>query len=91
MAATGIPGQSSVKRGPLADLEAHLSQRATPEEHVSRNVNDLQDEQLHTKLDPLREAEWKELVEMQRRQITMLKKQIGLLEGLYERRPSRDC
>ncbi len=51
MAETSTPrnanGQASAnKRGPLADIEVHLSQSGNPQEHVSRNVNDLEAEQL---------------------------------------------
>lgn len=178
--ASGVDGQPTKKRGPLADIQGHLSQRARPQEHVSRNVNDLQDEQLtfgqrladrvadlvgswgfigstmvlvalwifvnsfllierpwdpypfillnlvlsmaaglqgpvimmsqnrqeakdrlraqqdydvnlkaeveieelHAKLDVLREGQWKDLVEMQQRQIKMLEQQIELLQSL---------
>ncbi len=43
-------------------------------------------EQLHDKLDQLREKQWQELVELQQRQIAMLERQIQMLEALQ--RPS---
>jgi uncharacterized membrane protein len=43
---------------------------------------ELEIEELHTKLDLLREAQWAELVEMQRRQIALLESQVELLRGL---------
>lgn len=41
--------------------------------------------QLHDKLDLLREKQWGELVEMQRRQITLLEQQAEVLRGLAPR------
>ncbi len=47
---------------------------------------EIEIEQLFQKLDLLRETQWRELVELQQRQIAMLEKQIQLLEELRERR-----
>ncbi|MDO8673539.1 MAG: DUF1003 domain-containing protein [Dehalococcoidia bacterium] len=43
---------------------------------------EIEIEQLHTKLDLLREDQWKELVEMELRQIALLEKQIQMLQSI---------
>ncbi|HEX9014476.1 MAG TPA: DUF1003 domain-containing protein [Chloroflexota bacterium] len=43
---------------------------------------ELEIEQLHTKLDLLREKQWNDLVALQQRQIEMLEQQVTLLQGL---------
>lgn len=43
---------------------------------------EMEIEQLHEKLDMLREKQWNELVEMQQRQITLLEQQIEAVRGL---------
>ncbi|MDA8218660.1 MAG: DUF1003 domain-containing protein [Dehalococcoidales bacterium] len=46
---------------------------------------ELEIEQLHAKLDTLRETQWRELVEMQRHQIELLERQIVMLQEVKER------
>ncbi len=43
---------------------------------------EMEIEQLHAKLDALRETQWSELVELQQRQISMLEQQIQMLQKL---------
>ncbi len=43
---------------------------------------EMEIEQLHSKLDTLREKQWSELVELQQRQIAMLEQQIAMLQTL---------
>ncbi len=43
---------------------------------------EMEIEQLHSKLDMLREKQWNDLVELQQRQITMLEQQIAMLQTL---------
>lgn len=46
---------------------------------------ELEIEQLHAKMDQLRETQWNELVELQQRQIAMLEQQIAMLQTLQGR------
>lgn len=46
---------------------------------------EMEIEQLHAKLDLLREKQWNELVELQQRQIEMLERQVVLLQALQAR------
>jgi uncharacterized membrane protein len=43
---------------------------------------EIEIEQLHQKLDLLRETQWKDLVDMQQRQIELMEQQIALIQGM---------
>lgn len=49
---------------------------------------ELEIEQLHTKMDELREQQWQELLQIQERQISLLRQQIEMLQGLVDRTDS---
>lgn len=58
--------------------------RAEHDYQINRKA-EMEIEQLHSKLDLLREAQWAELVAMQQRQIALLESQVEMLKDLTAR------